>query len=138
MTIDHQKIQGRSLSQADIVAIQSLIRNNPGWNRTQLSKNLVKFWDWRTANGQLKDMATRDLLVRLHERRLITLPPRLRLPPKRRRPSCVPDLPPRPALITGSLSELRPLQVERVAKGHPDFVSFSEYLSNYRATFSIR
>jgi len=37
-------------------------------------------WQWYGASGQLKDMAAGSLLLKLHERGLITLPPRRRAP----------------------------------------------------------
>jgi hypothetical protein len=36
----------------------------------------TKRWDWRAANDQRKDMACRNLLLRLEKAEHITLPPR--------------------------------------------------------------
>ena len=49
-------IQGREISSKDIEFIREIIKLNPSWGRTQLSKELVLLWNWRAANGQLKDM----------------------------------------------------------------------------------
>ena len=38
-----------------------------GWGRTRLSVMLCELWDWRAPNGQLKDMACRNLLLRLEQ-----------------------------------------------------------------------
>ena len=46
--------------------------------RTYISKQLCRLWDWRLPNGQLRDIACRDLLRRLERRGLIQLPPPLR------------------------------------------------------------
>jgi hypothetical protein len=46
---------------------------------------LARHWDWRNAAGQLKDMAARTLLVKLHQRGLIALPPRRQVPTNRMR-----------------------------------------------------
>ena len=42
-------------------------------------------WDWRNGAGQLKDMAARTLLLKLHQRGLIALPPRRQIPTNRMR-----------------------------------------------------
>jgi len=68
------KSNGRIISTSDIELINSLIEQNKSWNRTRLSKELCKIWDWRMPNGQLKDMACRSLLLKLHRLELIRLP----------------------------------------------------------------
>lgn len=68
------KSNGRIISASDIELINSLIEQNKSWNRTRLSKELCKIWDWRMPNGQLKDMACRSLLLKLHRMELIHLP----------------------------------------------------------------
>jgi len=58
---------------------------NPGWSRWRLSQALATHWDWRNGAGQLKDMAARTLLLKLHQRGLIALPPRRQIPTNRMR-----------------------------------------------------
>jgi len=82
-------VQGRKISGVEIGEITALIEANPQWCRTQLSRVLAERWQWYAASGQLKDMAARSLLLKLHERGLIVLPqrrqePRLRRPQLRR------------------------------------------------------
>ncbi|MCP5013175.1 MAG: hypothetical protein GY942_24620, partial [Aestuariibacter sp.] len=48
----------------DISHIERLLGENPGWGRTRLSIKLCELWNWRAPNGQLKDMACRNLLLR--------------------------------------------------------------------------
>ncbi|MCP3921136.1 MAG: DUF4338 domain-containing protein [Desulfobacterales bacterium] len=43
-----------------------------------MSRELCELWDWRRPDGQLKDMACRELLRKLESRFLIKLPPRQR------------------------------------------------------------
>ncbi|RKY41967.1 MAG: hypothetical protein DRP85_04440 [Candidatus Makaraimicrobium thalassicum] len=43
-----------------------------------MSRELCKLWNWRTANGQLKDMACRTLLLKLERTGHIVLPARRR------------------------------------------------------------
>ncbi|MEJ2247019.1 MAG: DUF4338 domain-containing protein [Acidobacteriota bacterium] len=76
-------VQGRRITPEDIARIRELIAGNPNWSRWRLSRLLSAEWNWRNANGQLKDMAARSLLVKLNERELITLPPRRQVPSNR-------------------------------------------------------
>jgi len=55
-------IQGREISHKDIELIREMIKIHPSWGRIQLSKELALLWNWRAANGQLKDMACRTFL----------------------------------------------------------------------------
>ncbi len=56
--------------------VRMLLRNHPLWNRTQLSRELCVRWNWRRPDGQIKDMACRELLRKLECRTLLKLPPR--------------------------------------------------------------
>ena len=69
------KYQGKQISAADIEFIENLISQNPHTSRRQLSKTLCELWNWRQANGHLKDMVCRSLLLHLDRSGYITLPP---------------------------------------------------------------
>ena len=69
-------MQGRELSGADIGLIRGLLDEHPEWGRTRLSEELCERWDWRNAQGRLKDMAARTLLLKLERAGHIRLPPR--------------------------------------------------------------
>lgn len=56
-------------------------------------------------------MACRTLLVKLHERELITLPPRRQTPTRRMAKRGVPDIAHDTAPIENSLADLRPLRI---------------------------
>lgn len=58
-------IQGREIRSKDIEFIREMIRVNPSWGRTRLSKELALLWNWRALSGQLKDMAWRSFLPRI-------------------------------------------------------------------------
>lgn len=77
------KIQGRFLTETEVNEIRIYLNNNPTWNRSRLSRELCEFWNWRRPDGQLKDMACRELLRKLESRLLIKLPPRQRPGPGR-------------------------------------------------------
>ncbi len=68
-------IQGREVSSKDIEFIREIIKVNPSWGRTRLSKELVLLWNWRALSGQLKDMACRTFLLKLERRGYLKLPP---------------------------------------------------------------
>lgn len=69
------KYQGKQISAADIEFIKNLISKNSHTSRRGLSKKLCKLWNWRQANGHLKDMVCRSLLLHLHRSGYIALPP---------------------------------------------------------------
>jgi hypothetical protein len=74
-------------------------------------------WDWRQANGVLKDMVCRGLLLHLHRSGLITLPPPKFIPlnplARRRKPSRI-STNQRP--IECSLKELGPISLKQVRR----------------------
>lgn len=77
-------IRGRTIELADLERIGSWIKEHPEWSRRRLSQELASLWDWRTPTGQLKDIATRDVLNRLEARGLVALPARQRRGGRRR------------------------------------------------------
>ncbi len=78
-------VQGRRLQPTDLQCIRQLRQTHPQWSRRRLSRELAEQWQWRSPAGQLKDMATRTLLLKLHERGLIELPARRQTPTNRMR-----------------------------------------------------
>ena len=78
-------VQGRVVGQPDLALLRHWLGQNPGWSRRRLSQALATHWDWRNGAGQLKDMAARTLLLKLHQRGLIALPPRRQMPTNRMR-----------------------------------------------------
>lgn len=110
-------LQGRDFGAAELEQVRQLLATEPGWSRWRLSRELALRWDWRSAGGQLKDMAARTLLLKLERRGLIALPPCRRPSPNRMRHKRAPRaevLPPAPPLVA-PLAELRPLQVSEVS-----------------------
>jgi hypothetical protein len=108
-------VQGRPVTLADLEQIRQLIAAHPGWSRRRLSEVLAAEWNWRNAAGQLKDMATRSLLVKLDQRGWIRLPARRWAPTNRMRARVItPRHWDRQPLVT-SLAELGPLEVREVS-----------------------
>ena len=69
-------MQGREVTARTSDLIRGLLAEHPTWGRTRLSEELCRRWDWRNAQGQLKDMAARTLLLKLERAGHIRLPPR--------------------------------------------------------------
>jgi hypothetical protein len=127
-----ETIQGRRIGGAEIAQIRGLIEENPQWSRRRVSQALAQSWQWYAASGQLKDMAARTLLRKLHERGLIVLPERQRAPVARRSDpgpdlfACVPLAP-----VEASLSSLQPLRIQVVGPKDADYRRFQSYLRQH-------
>ena len=122
--------RGRAVTLEDIAFIRELIAENPTATRRRLSEILCEAWQWRQANGVLRDMVCRGLLLMLHRAGEITLPParyNARAPFLNRKA-------PAPVLIdmtpiTGALAELRPIDLQQVRRSadEPLFNSLMEH-----------
>jgi hypothetical protein len=103
------KIQGRFVTEAEVEEVRMLLASYPLWNRSRLSCELCIRWNWRRLDGQIKDMACRELLRKLEFRNLIKLPPRLRPGPGR-----LPKIDPvtvDQGLISCLLSDIMPVKI---------------------------
>jgi hypothetical protein len=109
-------VQGRRLTTEDILRIRQLIEENRDWSRRRLSEELSTEWDWRNGSGRLKDMAARTLLLKLHARGLIGLPPRRRAPSNRMAAGRVPRQDWDSTLVAGPLRELGPIMVQEISR----------------------
>lgn len=130
--LEDELIQGRKIGSREIGEIKGLIEANPLWHRRRLSVALAQRWQWYATSGQLKDMAARSLLLKLHERGLIVLPERRRAPPTRRSVATADLLdwvPPQP--VEASLSALRPLRIQVVGPKQPNYDEFQRYLARH-------
>jgi hypothetical protein len=124
-------IQGRLISQKEILEISDLISSNPEFSRWKISLKICELWDWRNGKGILKDMACRSLLKKLEERGYIKLPPLRRGVPKRMRDQSN-NLSLLPALSqVGSLDEAMPIELEVVRPGSFSWKLFSTLLARY-------
>jgi len=111
------RYRGRVVTEKEIAFVRQLIAENPGASRRRLSTKLCEAWQWKQANGVLRDMVCRGLLLLLDRAGEIELPPvRFKtLNPFVRRAA------PRPMLIdtspiTGALSELQPIEFQQVRR----------------------
>jgi hypothetical protein len=67
-------IRGKQFSCIEIDLIKQIIMENPGMSRRELSILISQRLNWRQVNGNLKDRACRDVLLRLAQKGLIDLP----------------------------------------------------------------
>jgi hypothetical protein len=66
---------GRDFTPEEFQQIRSLIKHNPDFNRTRLSKEVCRMFEWLKPDGHLKDMSCRVAMLRMHRDGLIELPP---------------------------------------------------------------
>ena len=123
-------VQGRELSPEDLQEILNLITARPRATRWAISRELCTLWKWQTLTGQLKDMACRTMLNKLHERGLISLPPKAQESGKNKQVffefprECAEP-------IRASLAELTPLKTTAVAARSPDSRLLHQLLSSH-------
>jgi len=67
-------IRGREFSPMEIDLIKALVASHSNLSRRKLSIFICEKLEWRQANGNLKDRACRDVLIRLNNQGVITLP----------------------------------------------------------------
>ena len=112
-----RRYRGRVVSAEDIVFIRQFIAQHPDASRRRLSAKLCEAWEWKQANGALRDMVCRGLLLMLHRAGEIELPPvrQVSLNPfvERERPA--------PVLldtsrILGPLGALQPIELQPVRR----------------------
>ena len=120
----------RVITDDDIVFIRKLIAEHPGVSRKALSRKLCEAWNWVQANGALRDMVCRGLMLMLHREGLIELPaarPSVFDLIKRGRPTLVSvDQSP----LQMSLADLGPLQVRQVRRT-PEEALFNSLLQQH-------
>src|SRR5271170_8294959 len=66
--------RGQRFGGDEIVFIRQFIADHPELSRWKLSRQLCEAWQWKQANGALRDMVCRGLLLMLHRAGEIELP----------------------------------------------------------------
>ena len=123
------RYRGRVVTAEDVDFIRQLISAYPGASRRALSAKLCEAWQWKQANGALRDMVCRGLLLMLNRAGAIALPPVRYTPPN---PLARRERPPRIGIdttpIQGPLSELQPVELQQVRRtaNEPLFNSLME------------
>ncbi len=107
----NKRYSGRVFGPQEIEQVRAIIRTHPKASRQQLSYRVCEAFDWRKADGSLKDMSCRVALLRLHREGLIELPaPQHRVNPcrsfTRRTPQGEPE-----AVLEAAVHELADLRL---------------------------
>jgi len=121
----------RVITEDDVVFVRKLITEHPGLSRRGLSKKLCEAWNWVQANGALRDMVCRGLMLMLHREGLIELPPVRRVA----RNPLVDRSPPERVSVDETplqvrLAELGPLEVRQVRRT-PEEALFNSLLEHH-------
>src|SRR5262250_2976811 len=125
------RYRGRVVTAGDVTSIRQLIAENPGASRRRLSEKLCEIWQWKQANGALRDMVCRGLLLLLHRTGEIELPPVKRVVrnriAERARPTRVEteEYP-----LRGPLGDLQPLEFVQVRRS-PEEALFNSLLEQH-------
>ena len=123
-------LQGRRITSSDIDSICRLMAENPTFGRYRLSQKICHLWDWKNAQGQIKDMACRTLLLKLEQKKLLVLPPRVHKPgirqakERQHQPHCQDP-------IVSNLRDLQPLKIINIKTGTADQNMFSCLLDEH-------
>jgi hypothetical protein len=109
--------RGQHIGGAEVAFIRQLIRDRPELSRWKLSRELCEAWQWKQANGALRDMVCRGLLLALDRSGEIQLPPirrrvRNRLAERARPEPVIPDKRP----VRGPLASVTPLEFAAVRR----------------------
>ncbi len=107
------EICGRKFSESILTRINAEVESSPELSRSELSRRVCQWLDWRDGRGRLKQMSARVALKRLEACGRIRLPP-----PRRRVPAAQP--------VTMPLEEIRPIETDLAGLGPVELVLIKE------------
>ena len=130
------RYRSQAITAAQVEFIRQLIAQHPGATRRRLSLLVCEAWDWKQANGALRDMVCRGLLLGLHRAGHIELPsarqqgfhPATRHQAGRRWKPVAVELDTTPLIVP--LSALRPLEFRLVRRTSQETL-FNNLLEQY-------
>jgi hypothetical protein len=126
-----QRLHGRWVSEDDFALLQGLITAHPEWSRLKLSVDVAGLWNWRTATGQLRDMAVRNALNKLQERGLIELPARQKRGGQRSRRLLSEEQVPTAQPLLQTLASLQPLRFVLTEPGTRESALVFHYIQKH-------
>jgi hypothetical protein len=110
--------RGRRVTAEDLGFLRQLIRTHPQASRRKLSALVCEAWGWRQANGALRDMVCRGMMLMLHRAGHIELPAKKQSPANplatRRKPAT--DILVDESPVCGPLRKLDPLEIRQVRR----------------------
>lgn len=119
---------GREFTPKELEQIQSLIKHNPGFNRTRLSTEVCQILQWLKPDGKLKDMSCRVAMLRMDKDGLIQLPQSTRTKKPVRTILFTPATDPRDILVC-PVNQLPQLHLQIVTKATSAL--WNEYIQRY-------
>ena len=110
--------------------IREIIEGNPTWNRTQISQEICRLWEWQSPNGQMKDISCRDMLRELDRAGMISLPPRQTFSRTKGGADKVAHLEHDATPIRSKLADLQPVNVSGISGGK-ELAQFKSLIDQY-------
>ena len=107
-------VRKKIITKADLESIQTTVDQHWDKGRTSISKTLCRKWNWVQPNGQLKDMACREVLLTLSRKGLLKLPPRQTSAHNEKRNKFIPVVEINQTPINCKLLELPPVELKSV------------------------
>ena len=125
------RYRSRDITGEEIAFIRQLIQEHPELSRWKLSRELCEAWQWKQANGALRDMVCRGLLLMLHRAGEIELPSvkrmvRNRIAEPQKPEPVIPDNRP----VSGPLHSITPLEFVQVRRT-PEEPLFNSLMEQY-------
>ena len=122
------RYSGRDFTPKEIKQIRSLIKQNPGFNRMRLSKEVCRMFQWLKPDGNLKDMSCRVAMLRMQKDGAIVLPPPSHAKGAVKKIEFTPATDPHSPVVC-AVNELPPLSLQMVSK--TTSALWNEYIERY-------
>jgi len=119
---------GRDFTNKELDQIRLLIKENPQFHRSKLSREVCRMFQWLKPDGKLKDMSCRVAMLRMQEDGLIELPEPLRAKAAIRKIKFTPATDPQDSILC-PVNQLAHLQLQMVNKTN-SFL-WNEYIERY-------
>ncbi|HYN76843.1 MAG TPA: hypothetical protein VES73_03505, partial [Lamprocystis sp. (in: g-proteobacteria)] len=84
------RLFGQTFTEGIIERIRGVVSAEAGITRSELSRRVCDWLDWRGANGKPKEVSGRKALLELERQGLVALPAAHRLPPQARPAAAAP------------------------------------------------
>jgi hypothetical protein len=108
----------------------NIIAENPGMNRTQLSRLICREWGWQSPGGHLKEISCRDMLRALDKAGAIKLPPPMIVTRVQGQRSKIQHLDHSTAPVECRLKDQLPLNIQ-IAGGKRENQEFKSYIAQF-------
>ncbi len=124
-------IHGHTIGADELAEIRSLLAAHPDWHRSRLSVELCLRWGLRGPGGTVRDMACRNLLLKLERKGQLVLPRRRGPSPNASRNRHIGTVEHDTAPLAAELAELEPLSASVVLRGTDDERLFNCLVSTH-------